>query len=501
MEPVSPPAFSESKERKVIFLLCILAAIHVFIYSAAFPFFNNVDEPLHFDLTVKYSHVHIPRALEPLSPESAQFLAFYTSMAYMGKPDFFPHHQFPPPPWTQPMETVRQNLLVNEVAWQRQINYESSQPPLYYAICGAYWELGKMCGFHDGFQLYGLRFLNILFVTLLVWLGYRAARLIFPENPFLRLGVPALLAVMPPSAFYSIESDVLSPLCFGATFICLLKLLRMEIPSARLAMATGLALAATFLTKMTSLPLLLVAIAAVTFKIRSLAVAGKLRSALPTMILLTVPPVLVAGCWMAWIKYNFGDFTGADAKTEHLGWTHKPFGEWWPHPIFTPTGFWTFVSNLMASFWQGEFVWHGEPLASPVVDMIYVISSIGFIGLALANLFARRSAASPFQRHALGFGFCSFAAAVVFFIFLSVIYDYHGDFPSREHPYFTSGRLLLGTLIPFMLIFVYGIDCALEKFGGRTKNLALAAIVLFMLISEVIADWPVFPNEYNWFHM
>jgi hypothetical protein len=52
----------ESNERKVVLLLALLAAVHVFIFSAAFPFFNNVDEQIHFDLTVKYSQTHVPRA-------------------------------------------------------------------------------------------------------------------------------------------------------------------------------------------------------------------------------------------------------------------------------------------------------------------------------------------------------------------------------------------------------------------------------------------------------
>jgi hypothetical protein len=154
------PVVADKKERKIVFLFCLLAAVHVFIFSAAFPFFNNVDEPLHFDLVVKYSQGHIPHTLELVSPESAQFLAFYSSMAYLGKSDFFPNHQFPPPPWTQPLETVRQNLLGDEAAWQRQINYESSQPPLYYTMAGGYWRLGRVCGFPDGFLLYGLRFLT-----------------------------------------------------------------------------------------------------------------------------------------------------------------------------------------------------------------------------------------------------------------------------------------------------------------------------------------------------
>ena len=35
-------------ERIFVVVLCMLAAARVFIYSAAFPFFNNVDEQMHF---------------------------------------------------------------------------------------------------------------------------------------------------------------------------------------------------------------------------------------------------------------------------------------------------------------------------------------------------------------------------------------------------------------------------------------------------------------------
>ncbi|HEY1490538.1 MAG TPA: hypothetical protein VGF90_05815, partial [Verrucomicrobiae bacterium] len=67
--------------------------------------------------------------------------------------------------------------------------------------------------------------------------------------------------------------------------------------------------------------------------------------------------------------------------------------------------------------------------------------------------------------------------------------------------YFTSGRLMLGALIPFLLLFVYGIDRALKKFSDAVKFFALAAMILFMLVSEIATDWPVFSSQYNWFHM
>ena len=193
------------------------------------------------------------------------------------------------------MDSIRQTLVAKTAAWNNVINHEASQPPLYYALAGAWWRLGKVFGFHDGLLLYWFRFLNIFFVVALVGLGYVAARLVFPERRFLRLGVPALLAFFPQTAFYSIQNDVLSPLCFGAAFICLVKWLRADAPGVRLGTATGLALAATYLTKISNLPLLAVSGAVVLFKISRLAKAGKLRAAFPALAALA----LCAGLPMA----------------------------------------------------------------------------------------------------------------------------------------------------------------------------------------------------------
>ena len=42
----------------------------------------------------------------------------------------------------------------------------------------------------------------------------------------LRVGVPLLLAFIPQNVFYAMNNDVLSPLCFGALFLCVLQWLR-----------------------------------------------------------------------------------------------------------------------------------------------------------------------------------------------------------------------------------------------------------------------------------
>jgi len=279
--------------------------------------------------------------------------------------------------------------------------------------------------------------------------------------------------------------------------------LRADVPDVRLGIFTGLAFAATFLVKMTNLPLLFVAGMVLSLKMWHLAGNGKLRAAMPALtaaLACALPPIVL---WMSWCKCHFGDFTGSGAKVAFLGWTVKPAAEWWHHPIFTPHGLWTFVSGLLATFWQGEFMWHREPLASATVNRIYVIASLGLVGLASVALISKRTTANPIQRPALGFGVASCVAAVAFLGFLSIIYDYHDCFrPSRDLPYFTSGRMILGALIPFLLLVVHGLDRALSFTGSRWPRwLALAGIALFMLISEMAIDWPVFSSQYNWFHM
>jgi hypothetical protein len=233
-----------------------------------------------------------------------------------------------------------------------------------------------------------------------------------------------------------------------------------------------------------------------------LAKAGKFRASRPAILALAVCGGLPVCGWLAWCKYAFGNFTGSAAKIALLDWTLKPFAEWWHHPIFTPHGLWIFNLGVLATFWQGEFLWNRLPLASPVADLIYTISSVAFIAIAVAALLFRRAALDEAQRRALWFSFACVAASVAFLGFLSIIYDFGDCFhPSRALPYFTSGRLLLGALIPFLLLFVYGLDRALQKFGNAVKFSALAVMILFMLVSEIAIDWPAFFSLYNWFHM
>lgn len=497
-----PATVQEPRERKIIFLLCVLAAVHVFIFSAGFPFFNNVDEPAHFDQVLKYAHGHVPHAGETFSPEAAPYLVFFMAGDFFSAPDSYADGKMPTPVWAESPAQIQRVLEANGGIWRSRLNYEVTQPPLYYALGGAWWHAGRWLGLQGGRPLYWLRFLNIPLIFALVLLGHFAARMLFPDVLFLRLGVPALVAAMPQTAFYSIGNDILSPLCFGVVFICVLKWLASENPSVWLGAFTGLAVAATYLSKTTNLPLLAVAGAGGLVKAAGLLQRGQFRAAWPAMMALlaaAAPPVLA---WMMWCRAHFGDLTGSKFKTEYFGWTVKPFAEWWHHPLFTLGGLWAYLSGQLGTFWQGEFSWHNQRLMLPGSNAVYTILSLALLVAALPALLPKFSRVTSTQRRAMGFSLACLATGLVFFALSSIVYDFHNcPNPSREHPYFQAGRMLLGALIPFMLLMVFGLDRLTARFGSAAKFIILATLILVMLASEIATDWPVFSSPFNWFHL
>ena len=76
-------AFTDTRERILIWLLCIAGALHVFIFSAAFPFFSNVDEYLHFDLITQYSRGQVPRGFNQLNEEALDWIVPYASPEFL----------------------------------------------------------------------------------------------------------------------------------------------------------------------------------------------------------------------------------------------------------------------------------------------------------------------------------------------------------------------------------------------------------------------------------
>jgi hypothetical protein len=501
--------FVAAKERVLILLFCIAAVLRVFIFSAAFPFFSNIDEDLHFDLIAQYSDARVPRSFDRLKEETLNWIVPYASPEFLFPPEHFPDGKYPVPLWKQPWSKIEPEIAATRAAWSIEINFESSQPPLYYAVGGLWWWIGKQIGLVGIESLYWIRFLNVALMAIVVWLGYVAARAIAPERLELRIGVPLLLAFIPQNVFYAMNNDVLSPLCFGVLFLCVLQWLRTSAPSLLLGAVTGVAIASTYLTKLSNLPLIVVAVVAILAKVGAMA-RGRPRAGLVALVALVLCAAVPIGSWMVWLKLQFGDVTGSTAKIAFLDWTRKPFVEWWQHPIFKPHGLRVFWSDLIASFWRGEVEWHGRQFDWQIADWLYAVSSLVFIAAAVLGL-RKPFALAAFQRQAIAVAVLAVAAGIAFLALLSIQFDFGRCVnPSRSHPYFTSGRLLSGAIIPFALSYVYGISCLCRLATSRFRQIrwidtastlvVLGAIVVFSQATEIFITRPVFASEHNWFH-
>jgi hypothetical protein len=494
----APEAGQAGLEHKIIVLICLLAAVHVFVYAAAFPFFNNVDELQHFDVVLKYSRGEVPRTMDFIDHQTAMDQIGYGATFFLVKGTNL--GELSPQTWKLPA-AEKANLLPPDAPVFHAMSYESSQPPLYYASAGIVWRILGALGLDEGQKLYGLRFLNILVVSLLVWLGWLCAKVVFPGKMFPRLALPALIAGLPQSAFYSIQNDVFSPLGFGAAFFGLLRLCQTEAPGWRLGAATGLAFAAAFLTKMTNVPLLAVSGLALCGFAWRLQRKDRLRPALPALAALTVCALLPALCWIGWCRSHFGDFTGSRDKLLFLGWTAKPLVAWFQHPIFTAAGAWTFLSAFLSQFWQGEISWHDQVLCLPGVKVFYDLLTLVVILIAVVPLLGHPAPGFSLETYGLRLAFFLCAAVLAFLIYISIRFDFHNcAYPSSTYPYLDSGRLALGALIPFLLLFVSGLDRALRRTPFPLKCGLLAALLVVMLSAEFVTDLPAFQDTYNWYH-
>lgn len=486
IDPQASPGSADIGERTVILLICFLAGLRIFFFSAAFPFFNNVDEEAHLDLICKLAAGHLPKGLEPFGKEAASLITANRSPEYyQGVPG---------------AEAFSQMTSLPEY-WTIRQNYEATSPPVYYGLAAVWFKFGKVLGFAGRGLLYWIRFLNIPVFVFLVWLAYRFGRTAFSSLWHLRLGLPLIVAFLPQDVFYSINSSVLSASLVGMALLCLLKLYAQPGRNTRLCVVVGLLIAGSCLTSLMDLPLLAIA---------SIVVVGKLRRStratdtLHQMFTIWTAALIPIGLWCTRNLVVGGGLTGTGTKINLLGWSLKPFGAIWSHPIFTLNGLITFWQGLMGTFWRGEFYWHGSRLASANADAFYSISSALFVGIgAITLLFAKRANEEKQKSEVVAISLISVLFFVGLLVVLSIVFDFGNcPYPSRTYPYLAAGRLISGAILPFFMVYLVGLDFVLTGLKRKWVCFGVILIVTFVAtISEFHLSWSVLSSQYNWFHM
>ncbi len=502
-------------EASIVVALCVLAACRVLFFAAAFPVFNNVDEQAHFDLVLKYAHGDWPVSAEAhYDHDSAELIVLHGSPEFLHGEGGPPIH---PPPWKFDRAQIDHALERSIGAWMRLPNHEAHAPPLYYTAAAAWLQLGRAMGISGGEIAFWLRFLNAPLMVLLVWLAHRCcirlARSGASDRIDLRLGVPLLVATLPQDAYYSINADLMAAVLATATIWGIACLGSRDDSDSRtpVYLATGLAASAAVLTKLSNLPLLVVlafAAGALLMRHRVGSSASNDGHWISKLLILVLASILPIAVWMLANRYLLGDALGVARKITALGWQVQGCGEIWRHPIFTPVGMGSFLEGLTETFWRGEFVWGGERIASQQMDLLYLASTALFLSIATVAQLRAASRASLRSVVALPPPLLSglvLLGYLGFFAFLSLRYDFGTSwYPSREAPFFVSGRLMLGAVVPFFGFYVEGTSALLERVLGRVGGRSWTLVVLLCLAAvgmlvEISLSMPALASDYNWF--
>lgn len=486
------------RERFWLIILCILAGLRIWIFSAAFPFYGINDEPSHFDVIYRYAHNQIPKRLSHMDLDASAVLVVYRSLEVMNSPATWKNARFPAPVWSAPQVTQSPIFVSRILDVAKGVSIESTQPPLYYLVQGIWYRIGRWIGLVGGWHLYWLRFLHVVLVGLLVWLVYIALR---SQGPTLRLGAPLLTAFLPQDIFYHLSNDALSPLMGGFALLMLFRLLHSPQSAPLLAALTGFSVAAAWLTKLGNiifaLPLMWIA-----FSLWRQGLSPRRRD---TLLLLgcSLAPLTL---WMGWNYVNSGDLTNSVDKIRYLTWTPKHVISLFSHPLWTAQGFYTMWTGTVVTFWRGEGTWHGSVIAPRLNDWFYVASSTLFLLFSITRLFwgllkrNYRGQLDRFSFDAACFAVC--AGGFVFLCALSVSFDFGScAFPSRQHPFFTAGRLVLGALLPFLVLYLRGFEIATPFLRHRHRLLLLSFCIVVLTYGEIKATIPVFASPFNWFHL
>jgi hypothetical protein len=491
-----------SYEHIIIIVICIIAAFRIFIFNAAFPLFNNVDEDSHFDLVYKYSNDQLPQAeVENFSRESAELILLYRTPEYLYKAEQFPKGEFPKPLWTYPNIQKSIKFAKEVIVQQNCKNYETASFPVYYITTGIWYRIGKSLGITGGQLLFWVRFMNVPVLTALVWCSYRMSRLFYPNGAPQRIGLPLLVAFFPQDAFYSINSDAISSLLFGISFFMLMQVY-FGSKSARYHLLTGLVVAITLLVKITNIAVLVLTGVIIILKVKRLSSEKKGKEYLPQLCILLAAVVIPVGIWLTRNYLVFGDLTGTTEKVKHLGWTVKPLSKLLDHPIFTYKGLRYFLFELTRTFWRGEVAWHFKPIAWRGTDLFYTVSSAVFIAACGFGAILKKDKTDRQYRFVLVMSFLVVGVSVLFLAFLSTLYDFNGCcYPSREQPYFVSGRLITGVLLPFLLIYIDGLENLFKWLGRRAVLSIIVVLTIGITLSELWLNAAVFSSPYNWFHL
>ena len=142
-----------------------------------------------------------------------------------------------------------------------------------------------------------------------------------------------------------------------------------------------------------------------------------------------------------------------------------------------------------------------ERIASIPLDLFYICSSLIFIACSVIDTLISKTKR---QRVVFGMLTVTLILWILFIASLSTLYNFGNCwYPSQAHPFFTSGRLMMGALLPFLILYVDGLRMLLFRISKNRTALFPVAILIGIVIavSELQLSCPAIQSHYNWFHL
>jgi hypothetical protein len=495
--------FLRERRTMIVAAMCCYAFFRILIFSAAFPLFNPLDEQDHYETVHNYAKEIVSGRELPLSdPEMARAFALYGSPEYLvSRERLQAAHLDAPVPQLAPE--------IRDAQFQKRFNYwitqrvtEAQSPPVYYMVAAAWYKVGGWLGMKDWVLVYWVRFLNAILYAVFVWVSYLFVKQVYPARDFLCVAIAGFLAVFPQDVFFGVNRDILSPLLAALVLLLLFRALQEEVPRGVSLVAGGFLTGMAFLTDIPNGVLFGVLVVVLLIRIVRAARGhdGVHEYAIiaATVVAAAVPPLY----WMARNRAVMGDFTGSKAKIALLGWTVKPWPEIFHHPIFSLDGASYFLRHLIPMYWRGEYFWQGSLQHWAVADGFYVLSSILAVVVFAVNLWRIRAEDGQ-QRLSGAVSLYLVVASVLFLVGISLPFDFHQCiYPSRELPYFVSGRIICGTLLPFALIYVGALEFVLRPLRRYVHPLIpFVMICAFITFTELLLRSDVVHSAFNFFSL
>lgn len=349
-------------------------------------------------------------------------------------------------------------------------NAEVIQPPLYHGLLAPLYQLvpgGTLA------RLYALRLVSVLLGVVAVWLVYLIARQAFPGDAFMRIGMPAFVALQPQFSFEAaiVNHDILVIVLFSLVGYLVQRGIR-EGFSRRASLVIGLVIATGLWTKVSFglvLPMVGVGLlfAAWDERRRDARWLGPIVSRVSlTMVL----PVVLVLPWFVRSYRLYGDPTGAQRLREipEYGEQARSYAE-----MLTSAVFW---QGRLEDFW-GNYGWRQVPFDPAMYQLIWMAwgaALLGLMALVVRSVLGRRAGWPPMLNHYQARTVTLWAVAVVSVMF-GVLYV--GTIQ------FTQSRFAFPAMPGFALLSLLGWAVWAPS---RLRPFGLAVMVSLLIVMNLL---------------